>query len=193
MNQIIEKIKSLPQSFIINLGMRNKNNEIEKIAKLHSFQPNTTNNNLTNNHDAFSMKINPYNIIFKQENIIKEIKTPKSLNELYDVIFCLNTSKWIHLNFGDIGIKTLFMNIYNLLQKNGLFIFQFQNWKSYKNRRNDSLLINKHFNRIKLKPEKFEDYLQETYNFKLIKKIPLPNNSKKMFDRPIYVFQKIVY
>ena len=84
------------------------------------------------------------------------------------------------------------MNVFNQLEDDGHFIFQFQNWKSYKKRKNVTEKIKENFNSIKLKPEKFEEYLQKTYGYKLVKKIHLPSNSKKMFERPIYVFRKNV-
>jgi 7SK snRNA methylphosphate capping enzyme len=49
---------------------------------------------------------------------------------------CLSTTKWIHLNFGDIGIKRLFHKVYKSLRKGGYFIIEPQEWKSYKKKKN---------------------------------------------------------
>lgn len=136
-------------------------------------------------------KIPSQNLFFKQDNFIKEIKNKENSNEKFDVITCLNVSKWIHLNFGDNAIKLLFLNVYNLLEENGIFIFQFQNWKSYKKRKTLSDHIHKNFINIKLRPEKFEEYLNLTYNFKIIKKISTTDKSNEKYDdRPIYILQK---
>jgi len=159
------------------MQMNKRDNDIYKKQKLETFK--------INQNYRF-----PSNISFRQENYIKEIKNSDNLLDKFDVIFCLNTSKWIHINFGDNSIKLLFLNIYNQLRENGIFIFQFQNWKSYKKKKNFSKYISKIISGVKLKPDKFEDYLQTTFNFKLIKKVTLPNNSKKIFDRPLYFFQK---
>ncbi len=179
MNEILEKLKTLPQSFLINMGMNRKHSDIDKTEKLNNFK-NEENKNC------------PQNLEFRQENFINDFKSSEIKNEKYDVVFCLNTSKWIHINFGDNGIKLLFLNVYNQLKENGIFIFQFQNWKSYKKKKNLSKFINETINGIKLKPEKFEEYLLSMYNLKLLKKITLPNNSKKIYDRPIFIFQKII-
>jgi len=178
MTEILYKLKSLPQSFLINLGLNRKQNLIEKTEKLENF--------INKENKKF-----PQNLIFKQENYLKEFKPNEIAKEKYDVIFCLNTSKWIHLNFGDNGIKMLFINVYNQLEEKGYFIFQFQNWKSYKKRKNLSKYIHKTFSEIKLKPDNFEEYLQTMLHFKLVKKITLPNNSKKMYERPLFIFQKL--
>lgn len=47
----------------------------------------------------------------------------------------MSVTKWIHLNFGDEGIKTLFRKIFKSLKKGGIFILEPQNWKSYKKRK----------------------------------------------------------
>lgn len=36
--------------------------------------------------------------------------------EFYDTILCMNITKWIHLAFGDEGIRRLFGNISSMLQ-----------------------------------------------------------------------------
>ncbi len=43
---------------------------------------------------------------------------------------------YIHLNFGDVGIKTLFLKAYEQLEKDGLFILENQLWKSYRKKKN---------------------------------------------------------
>ena len=43
---------------------------------------------------------------------------------MYEVILCLSTVKWIHFNFGDAGVKTLFLKVYEQLSPAGLFVFE---------------------------------------------------------------------
>ena len=51
----------------------------------------------------------PNNVIFKTENYVN----PSLISiEKYDVIMCLSVTKWVHLNFGDIGIKKLFDKVH---------------------------------------------------------------------------------
>ena len=48
----------------------------------------------------------------------------------------MNVTKWIHLTFGDEGIKKLFENIGNKLHEGGILILESQPWKSYKKKLN---------------------------------------------------------
>jgi 7SK snRNA methylphosphate capping enzyme len=48
---------------------------------------------------------------------------------------CLSTTKWIHLNWGDDGIRRLFQKVYSMLRLRGYFILEPQNWKSYKKKK----------------------------------------------------------
>lgn len=48
----------------------------------------------------------------------------------YEIILCLSVSKWIHLNWGDAGLKTLFRRVWESLPTDGtgLFILEPQPW-----------------------------------------------------------------
>lgn len=50
----------------------------------------------------------PNNVQFRTENYVENERT----TEKYDTIICFSTTKWIHLNFGDEGIKRLFKKVF---------------------------------------------------------------------------------
>jgi len=135
----------------------------------------------------------PENTIFHTENILLRI-TNKDITETYDTIFCLSVTKWIHLNYGDIGLEVLFYLIYKLLKKEGILILEPQEWRSYQKhlnkkveKGNNEKVIKRH---LKFNPIYFNKYLIDTYGYKLIKEgLPL-SNSKTMIQRKIYIFQK---
>jgi Bicoid-interacting protein 3 (Bin3) len=56
----------------------------------------------------------PSNVFFRIENFISHYL---NVTEHYDTILCLSTTKWIHLNWGDDGIKRLFKKVYDSLYK----------------------------------------------------------------------------
>lgn len=65
------------------------------------------------------------NWVFKTDSQLEEQKPE------YDVVFLLSTTKWIHLNWGDEGLKRAFKRIYRSLKPGGLFIMEPQEFKSY--------------------------------------------------------------
>ena len=97
-------------------------------------------------------------VSFRTENFVADCD-PEKLSERYDTIVCLSTIKWVHLNWGDVGVKALFHKAFHLLTQGGLFILEPQEWRSYKKRKGLSETIAENFKRIALRPLNFKDYL----------------------------------
>jgi 7SK snRNA methylphosphate capping enzyme len=70
--------------------------------------------------------------MFLQENYVPASAViPQDVNK-YDVILCLSVTKWVHLNFGDEGIKRFFKRAFSqLTEDTGVFILEPQPWHSY--------------------------------------------------------------
>lgn len=60
---------------------------------------------------------------FRCENFIEEIGPEVLARERFDIVLCLSTIKWIHLTFGDVGLKALFLKVRDQLAPGGLFLF----------------------------------------------------------------------
>lgn len=78
----------------------------------------------------------PENVSFRTFNYAVTDETQMvSDKQQYDLILCLSLTKWIHLNFGDIGLKMTFRRMFNQLRPGGKLILEAQNWASYKKRK----------------------------------------------------------
>ena len=185
---------TLDQFLFINNEMR-INEETKNIVKQMkelplSFRLNLKDNTLGNYNES---KINSYddkNIFFKQQNYVEEIFTEEKDINKFDTIICLDTIKWIHLNYGDTGIKILFLNVYNQLKDGGLFLFDIADFSKYKKYAKKHFILKENLKKIEFYPQFFISYLQKVYNFKIEKRCILPPNSKKLFYRTIYVLKK---
>ncbi|XP_020321419.1 7SK snRNA methylphosphate capping enzyme [Oncorhynchus kisutch] len=108
----------------------------------------------------------------------------------YDVILCFSVTKWVHLNWGDGGLKRLFHRVFRHLRPGGLFVLEPQPWITYGKRKKLTDSIFKNYHSIRLKPEQFSTYLTSEVGFSSYELIGTPNSSSRGFQRPIYLFHK---
>eukprot|EP01135_Chromosphaera_perkinsii_P004167 Nk52_evm74s270 gene=Nk52_evmTU74s270 len=100
----------------------------------------------------------PFNLHFKAENFVYQER--KRSDPTFDTIICLSTSKWIHLNWRDEGIKRLFRKVYQSLdRKGGVFIFEPQLLDSYKKKKGVCKVTAENYKNMKLFPNEFSEYL----------------------------------
>ena len=109
----------------------------------------------------------------------------------YDTILCLSVTKWIHLNNGDEGIMKFFKKCYEMLEPDGKFILEPQQWKSYRKKCGTWEKTKANFSKIQIKPPTFPNVLKEI-GFVAHEELKLPqiDQEKAGFNRPIYVFYK---
>ncbi len=74
----------------------------------------------------------PNNVSFRTMNYVETDDD----TQLYDLIICLSVTKYIHLNFGDAGLKSAFKKMFNQLRPGGKLILEAQNWASYERSKN---------------------------------------------------------
>ncbi|XP_047071040.1 probable RNA methyltransferase At5g51130 [Lolium rigidum] len=166
-----------------------------KSAKVHNSSDSTTqscpevvsemsNGNISvhKQHDLFEI------VSFRPDNFVQ---STHRYSEQYDTIMCLSVTKWIHLNWGDDGIITLFVKIWSLLRPGGIFIMEPQPWISYKKNRSVSEVARENFYDICIYPEKFREILLDKVGFRSVEVITdRLTGSVAGFDRPIEVYHK---
>lgn len=173
------KAQFFPVSFPMCLG------RIPNIAKVD------VEGEIGNADDASTPQF-PDNVFFRAANYV-----PKDENQLisetqqYDLILCLSVTKWIHLNFGDAGLKMAFKRMFNQLRPGGKLILEAQNWASYKKKKNVSETVKENYAAIRFFPKKFNEYLLSSeVGFSHSYPLGIPRHLNKGFSRPIQLFVK---
>jgi len=96
---------------------------------------------------------------------VSYIEGPIPEAPLYDAIYCLSVTKWIHFNSGDAGVKKLFQKVFASLRPGGVFILEPQPWKSYKKKYAWQEDWKANYQKIELKPGLFKHHLVNEVGF----------------------------
>ena len=141
----------------------------------------------------------PQNTSFEQCNFVAEPPCSSQLGTRrgvggFDVVTCFSTTKWVHLNFGDAGLRRLFARAHACLRPGGRLVLEPQPWKSYRKRMHLTPTIAHHFQHIALKPAAFEAYLlSKDGGFAACEHVDVPYGdatAQGFKRRPLLVFTK---
>lgn len=134
----------------------------------------------------------PHNVIFKVMNYVLQDETLINYDmQQYDLILCLSVTKWIHLNFGDNGLKLAFKRMFNHLRPGGKLILEAQNWASYKKKKKLTDTVFENYKNIEFFPSRFHDYLlSPEVGFSHSYPLGIPRHLSKGFRRPIQLYVK---
>ncbi|XP_069952933.1 7SK snRNA methylphosphate capping enzyme [Cherax quadricarinatus] len=133
----------------------------------------------------------PYNVKFVHANYVLESdELLETVRPEFDTILCLSITKWVHLNWGDSGLKRFFWRIFHNLKPGGRFVLEPQGWPSYNKRRKLTKRIFENYINIRLFPDKFNDFLLHEVGFNTSEKIITPHHASRGFQRPIIIYTK---
>ncbi|KAF2348330.1 RNA methyltransferase bin3 C-terminal, partial [Trinorchestia longiramus] len=105
----------------------------------------------------------------------------------YDVILCLSVTKWVHLNWGDDGLKRFLRRTFLNLRPGGRLVLEPQPWGSYIKRKKLTPTIFENYKSIRFFPDMFEDFLLREVGFVDCHTVATPTHSARGFQRPIQV------
>ncbi|XP_007468921.1 PREDICTED: 7SK snRNA methylphosphate capping enzyme isoform X2 [Lipotes vexillifer] len=142
--------------------------------------------------DGADTSVFPNNVVFVTGNyVLDRDELVEAQKPEYDVVLCLSLTKWVHLNWGDEGLKRMFRRIYRHLHPGGILVLEPQPWSSYGRRKTLTEAIYKNYYRIQLKPEQFSSYLTSPeVGFSSYELVATPHNTSRGFQRPVYLFHK---
>ncbi|CAH2251014.1 7SK snRNA methylphosphate capping enzyme bin3-like [Pararge aegeria] len=136
----------------------------------------------------------PFNVTFRQGNYVprEDIAAGTGMESpQFDLILCLSTTKWLHLNWGDAGLKRAFRRMFADLRPGGKLVLEAQNWASYKKKKRLTPTIYENFNSIEFFPNKFREYLlSPEVGFSKCCILGVPQHASKGFRRPIQLYVK---
>ncbi|KAI6679519.1 hypothetical protein NL676_033400 [Syzygium grande] len=142
----------------------------------------TKNQSLSEKSDLFEI------VSFRRENFVL---ARADAHESYDTILCLSVTKWIHLNWGDEGLITLFSKVWQLLRQGGIFILEPQPWRSYEKNRLVSETTAANYDEIMYPPEDFQDILLDKIGFRTVEDLTSGlSGTNAGFNRPVLAFRK---
>ena len=133
----------------------------------------------------------PDNVAFKSLNFVED-DVPAV--PLYKAVLCLSITKWVHLNWGDEGLMTMFRKCFALLEPGGRLILEPQPWSSYKKKFGVTETTKEHYKTIKLRPPQFSELLLNEIGFERMDELPVVYSSERPLgsftERPLLVFTK---
>ncbi|XP_078697315.1 7SK snRNA methylphosphate capping enzyme-like [Branchiostoma floridae x Branchiostoma belcheri] len=134
----------------------------------------------------------PNNVFFTQANYVPDRESRVQAQQPeYDVILALSLTKWIHLNWGDAGMKRTFQRVFRQLRPGGRFIVEPQPWKSYGRKKKLTERIFTNYKQIQFRPHQFVEYLLSAdVGFSSCRQLEGPRNKSKGFNRPVYMLTK---
>lgn len=134
----------------------------------------------------------PNNVFFVEGNYIMDNEAQlEAQQEEFDMILCLSLTKWVHLNWGDDGVRFLFKRMYRQLRPGGRMLLEAQPFHSYAKKKKLTEVTYKNYHAITLRPEKFNEYLlSPEVGFAKCELVATPSHASKGFQRPLYLFTK---
>ncbi|XP_043227980.1 mucin-19-like isoform X2 [Amphibalanus amphitrite] len=132
----------------------------------------------------------PRNVSFVHANFVLESDALlETVKPEFDTVLCLSITKWIHLNFGDDGIRRFLRRVYLCLRPGGRLLLEPQPWSSYLKYKKLTPKISETFGQLQLRPDQFPELLEQL-GFLPCQTVGRPRHSAAGFSRQLQLFIK---
>ncbi|KAL4249119.1 RNA methyltransferase [Abortiporus biennis] len=101
----------------------------------------------------------PHNVVFQTADWVSSGVTDDQAK--YNVVVAFSITKWIHLNGGDEGLMKFFQRVHSVLEADGIFILEPQEWETYAKAKRMSVKLKETSQNLKLKPADFPRLLHD--------------------------------
>eukprot|EP00933_Yihiella_yeosuensis_P002969 TRINITY_DN10521_c0_g9_i1.p1 TRINITY_DN10521_c0_g9~~TRINITY_DN10521_c0_g9_i1.p1 ORF type:complete len:495 (-),score=99.51 TRINITY_DN10521_c0_g9_i1:150-1634(-) len=127
----------------------------------------------------------PYNLEFRTENIlVSEVEEKRGCQ--YDILLCLKLSKWVHLHWGDDGLKLLLHKCFRMLRPGGMLVLEAQEWSSYQSSKHLTPHMKQNRTLLRLRPQDLGSYLVREVGFKRCATV-----DNGHINRPLELFKRV--
>lgn len=130
-------------------------------------------------------------VTFTHANFVEDTHECKAASA--DTVMCLSVSKWIHINWGDKGLRQLFDKVFRVLAPGGVFILEPQPWKSYQqafNKQDMPAELKHVLPTLELRPDQFAHILLTEVGFAHVEPLGTPVGVAGGFGRPLLLCRK---
>lgn len=137
----------------------------------------------------------PHNVSFGKANYFLDCGDPmQPARSQYDVILALGLTKWIHLNYGDAGLKSCFRRMFQQLRPGGILILEAQKWGSYRKKKKLTECTFKIYKSLQFRPDQFREFLtSKEIGFSSCRFLNVPSNKPKGSWSTVHIFTKDNY
>uniref|UniRef100_UPI00358F5034 7SK snRNA methylphosphate capping enzyme-like n=1 Tax=Myxine glutinosa TaxID=7769 RepID=UPI00358F5034 len=133
----------------------------------------------------------PYNVAFLQANAVPSETPPNTREATFDLVLCLNVTKWIHLCGGDTALRNTLLGLAQRTRPGGRLVLQAQPLSSYARHRHCTETILGNYQGLKLYPDSFDSLLlSPEAGFCSCQILKLPRHTPPHLRYPLQVFNK---
>lgn len=102
----------------------------------------------------------------------------------------LNVTKWVHLNYGDDGLRTLLRRMHQLLRRGGKLVLLAQAWSSYGRSKDLAQHLRNEYLKLTMRPKDILKHLLDDVGFSRLVAVRSVKKLMSSHTREILIVEK---